>query len=232
MTTAQEIKQAILQLPEAERESIAMWLDSGSDADSNYGVSEPALAYANSPASPLLTADEYLEFEQTADGRHEFVAGVLYAMSGPSKRHNRIALNLAAAFHGHVRGGPCDAYISDVKLRLKVGHDDVFYYPDVMVACQREDASEYYLQLPKLIIEVLSPSTERTDRREKALNYRHIPSLEEYLVVAQRTMEVTILRRSENWIPQVLTAPQDVYESRAVEVNIALAEIYSRARSN
>jgi Uma2 family endonuclease len=230
MNTVQEIKQAILQLPEGERESIATWLGNGSDTDSNYGVSEPALAYANSPASPLLTADEYLEFEQTADGRHEFVAGVLYAMAGPSKRHNRIALNLAAAFHGHVRGGPCDAYISDVKLRLKVGYDDVFYYPDVMVACQREDASEYYLQLPKLIIEVLSPSTEKIDRREKALNYRQIATLEEYVLIAQNRPHLEIQRRADDWRPTLITSLDATAEFRSIGLSLPLTQIYEDVR--
>ena len=229
MNTTQEIKQAILQLPEAERESIATWLVNGSDTDSSYVVSEPAVAYANSPVSPLLTADEYLEFEQTADGRHEFVAGVLYAMSGPSKRHNRIALNLAAAFHGHVRGGPCDAYISDVKMRLKVGHDDVFYYPDVMVACQREEPSEYYLQLPKLIFEVLSPSTEQIDRREKALNYRQIATLEEYVLVAQNRPHLEIQRRADNWRPTLITSPDATAEFHSIGLSLPLTQIYEGA---
>ena len=224
MDTVQEIKQAILQLPAAERESIATWLSGATD--SSFTVAEPAHAYANSLASPLLTADEYLEFEQTAEGRHEFVAGVLYAMAGPSKRHNRIALNLAAAFHGHVRGGPCDAYISDVKLRLKVEHDDVFYYPDVMVACQREDASEYYLQLPKLIIEVLSPSTEKIDRREKALNYRQIATLEEYVLIVQNRPHLEIQRRADGWRPTLITSPDAPAEFHSIGLSLPLAQIY------
>jgi Uma2 family endonuclease len=222
--TVEEIKQAILQLSAAERESIATWLGSGED--SSYAVGEPAPAYANSQVSPLLTADEYLEFEQTADVRHEFVAGTLYAMAGPSKRHNRIAVNLIAAFHGHVRGGPCEAYMSDVKLRLKVGHDDLFYYPDVMVACQREDASEYYLQLPKLIIEVLSPSTEKIDRREKALYYHQIATLEEYILIAQNRPHVEIQRRADDWQPTVVTSLDATAEFRSIGLSLPLTQIY------
>jgi Uma2 family endonuclease len=224
MNTVQEIKQAILQLSATERESIATWL--GSDADSSYAVAEPAPAYANSSVSHLLTADEYLEFEQTADVRHEFVAGMLYAIAGPSRSHNRIALNLAAAFHGHVRGGPCDAYISDVKLRLKVGHDDLFYYPDVMVACEREDASEYYLQLPKLIIEVLSPSTEKIDRREKALNYHQIATLEEYVLIRQNRPHAEIQRRADDWRPTVVTSLDAAADFRSIGLSLPLTQIY------
>jgi Uma2 family endonuclease len=216
MHTIEEIKQSIRLLSATERESIAAWL---SDAtDSSHTVAEPAPAYANTPVT--------LEFEQTADVRHEFVAGTLYAMAGPSKRHNRIAVNLVAAFHGHVRGGPCDAYISDVKLRLKVGHDDLFYYPDVMVACEREDASEYYLQLPKLIIEVLSPSTEKTDRREKALYYRQIATLGEYVLVAQNRPHVEILRRADDWRPTVVTSLDATAEFHSIGLSLPLTQIY------
>jgi Uma2 family endonuclease len=118
-------------------------------------------------------------------------------------------------------------------VRLKVNQDDVFYVPDVMVACGpfTEDVlNAKWLTEPCVVVEVLSPSTESIDRREKALNYRHIPSLEEYILIAQRTMEVTVFSRSDNWRPLVLTAPEHVFESRAVEVNIALANIYEGVR--
>ena len=227
MNTTQEIKQAILQLSPAERENIAIWLSDG--ADSGYAVGEPARAYANEPVTHLLTADEYLEFEHTADVRHEFVAGTLYAMAGPSKSHNSIAGNLFAAFHGHVRGSPCDAYVSDIKLRLKVGHDDLFYYPDVMVACEREEPSEYYLQLPKLIIEVSSPSTEQIDRREKALNYRQIATLEEYVLIAKNRPHLEIQRRADNWRPTVVTSPDATAEFHSIGLSLPLTQIYEGA---
>jgi hypothetical protein len=132
MHTLQEIKQAILQLPAIERESIASWLG---DTAPSHSVAEPALAYGADQANRLLTAEEYLEFEQTAELRHEFVAGTLYAMSGCTRTHHRIAGNLFAAFHAHLRGGPCNAYISDFKLRLKAGQDEVFSLDDAAEFC-------------------------------------------------------------------------------------------------
>jgi Uma2 family endonuclease len=105
--------------------------------------------------------------------------------------------------------------------------------PDVMVACgpfTDKILDGRYLTNPCVVVEVLSASTEAIDRREKALNYRHLASLEEYLVVAQRSMEVTVFRRSENWSPRMLTTPEEVFESRAVEVKIAVADIYDGAR--
>jgi len=90
-------------------------------------------------------------------------------------------------------------------VRLKIKMDEFFYYPDVVVACGSEGVENYFLRNPKVIAEVLSPSTEGTDRREKFMNYRRIPTLEEYILIAQDTPEVTIHRRSTEWKPTVLT---------------------------
>jgi Uma2 family endonuclease len=223
----QAIKQAIGQLSRIEREELAEWIMDASSLD--LRVEEPALAYGG---RLKLTVEEYLELEE--DGvRYEYVAGQIFAMSSPRIRHQVIAANLLAHFYNQLRGGPCRAWDSHTKVRLQVDREDIFYMPDVMVACgpfTDKVLDEQYLTNPRVVVEVLSPSTEAIDRREKALNYRHLLSLEEYLVVAQRSMEVTVSRRSENWSPQVLTAPEDVFESRAVEVKIALADIYEGAR--
>ena len=87
-----------------------------------------------------------------------------------------------------------------------------------------------YLTEPRLIVEVFSPVTEDIDRREKLLNYRRIPSLEEYVLVAQRTLEVIIFRRCDNWNPTVLISPDDVVESHSVELSVSLEEIYEGVR--
>ena len=224
------IQQAIRRLSRIEREDLAEWILNSQVFD--VRVEESTLAYGG---RRQLTVEEYLALEEDITIRHEYVAGQIFAMSSPLVRHEAIAGNLLFQIHSQLRGGPCRAWSSNTKVRLQVARDDIFYLPDVMVACgpfTDEVLDQRYLTNPCVIVEVLSASTEAIDRREKALNYRHIPSLEEYLLVAQRTMEVTILRRSENWIPQVLTAPQDVYESRAVEVNIPLADIYEGVRSN
>jgi Uma2 family endonuclease len=224
MHTIEEIKQAIRLLSAADRENIATWLSGG--ADRSNTVREPEPAYANQPVSPLLTADEYLEFEHTADVRHEFVAGTIHAMAGTSESHLRIVGNLFAAFRAHLRGSPCKTYFVDFKVRLKPGHDDIFYYPDVMVACGREGMTEYYLQHPKLIIEVLSPSTEQIDRREKALNYRQIATLEEYVLVAQDRPYVELQRRADNWQPTTVTSLGATAEFRSIGLSLPLPQIY------
>jgi Uma2 family endonuclease len=105
--------------------------------------------------------------------------------------------------------------------------DDIFYYPDIMVACGHIGIEKYYLSNPTLIVEVLSPSTESIDRREKALHYRQISTLEEYVLVAQDAPEVTIYRRADEWALSTLRALQDVAEFRSIDLSLPLAEIYA-----
>lgn len=173
-----------------------------------------------------LCVEDYLKYEADGRVRHEYIAGEIFAMTGASVEHNRIAGRIFNAFANHLRGGPCEAYMSDVKVRLKNNMEDIFYYPDVMVACGREGAEKYYIRNPKLIVEVLSPTTEAIDRREKSLHYRQIPSLEEYVLVAQDNCEVTIQRRSEEWQPTILTSPTMTAEFRSIGFSLPLAQIY------
>jgi Uma2 family endonuclease len=224
----QALRQAIKLLSRREREELAEWILNSPDIE--FGVAETALPYGG---RRYYTVEEYLRFEDESSERHEYVAGYIFAMSPPLIRHEMITTNLLVHFQNQLRGTPCRAFTSNTKLRLRVAQDDVFYMPDVLVACgpfTEEVQDAKWLTDPCVVIEVLSPSTEAIDRREKALNYRHIPSLEEYILIAQRSMEVTVFRRSDNWRPLVLTAPEDVFESRAIEVNIALANIYEGVR--
>lgn len=181
----------------------------------------------NAQDSPsLLSVEEYLRCEADGQVRHEYIGGRLHAMAGASESHNLIALSLAAAFRNHVRNGPCRAYMADFKVRLEINREDLFYYPDVMVACQRIGVEQYYLCFPTLIVEVLSPSTAAIDRREKLINYPQILTLEEYILVEQDRREVTIHRRAEDWRPHILTTTDAVAEFRSIKCSLTLAEIY------
>jgi Uma2 family endonuclease len=227
-TDLEAIKQATRQLSRIEREELAEWILDASGFEPR--VEETQLAYGG---PRKLTVEEYLELEEADGVRYEYVAGQIFAMSSPLLRHEAITTNLLVHFQHQLQGGPCRAWSSHTAVRLQVNREDVFYIPDVMIACgplTDKVLDESYLTNPRVVVEVLSASTETIDRREKALNYRHLPSLEEYLLVAQRSMEVTVFRRSEDWIPRVLTAPDEVFESRAVEVKMTLADIYQGAR--
>jgi len=120
----------------------------------------------------------------------------------------------------------CKAYVADFKVRLEINREDIFYYPDVMVACQRTGVEQYFLRYPTLLIEILSPSTENVDQRAKLLNYPQIPTVEEYVLVAQEIREITIHRRSEQWEPRVHTLPETAAEFHSIKLSVPLARIY------
>ncbi len=130
----------------------------------------------------LLSAEEYLEREKRAELRHEYVGGYLYALAGASRRHNMISINILRQLADAAEGGPCRVYIENVKLQVA---DDIIYYPDLMVACGDEPEDAYVEREPCLVVEVVSPNTEATDRREKLIAYRNLPSLRTYLIVDQ-----------------------------------------------
>lgn len=125
--------------------------------------------------------------EEDASVRHEYVAGEVYAMTGATRRHNRIALNIATRLLAVTRGGPCRVYMEGVRLRAA---RDVFYYPDVMVACGPAGDDPLAEHDPCLVVEVLSPATQEIDRREKALVYKGIASVRAYLIVHQDVRRV------------------------------------------
>ena len=223
MNTLHEIRQAIEILSAAQLRDLEVWIRE--TADAAEGVSEPRPAYATAPTG-YLSVDDFLKFEETSTIRHEYIGGELFAMTGATKRHNEITLNVATALHGHLRGGPCKAYVESVKVRMTVRRNEILYYPDVSVDCGPRDPEEVYLTDPRLIVEVLSPSTARFDRHEKALNYREIPTLEEYVLVAQHKLEVTVFRRSDDWCAQVMTLRDESAELRSIELTLPLDRIY------
>ncbi len=173
-----------------------------------------------------MSVADYLAFEETSAVRHEYIGGEIHAMSGGSAAHNKITGNIFAQLHARLRGGPCQIFINDFKVRLQVARDEIFYYPDVLVSCHAKGIEKYYLRLPTLVFEVLSPSTESIDRREKHQNYRHAATLDEYVLVAQERREVTIFRRATGWQGEVFTAPEAVVEFRSIQQALPLGEIY------
>lgn len=174
---------------------------------------------------PVTVAD-YLAQEDGSAVRHEYVAGDIHAMSGGSRAHNRITGNIYASLRARLRGGPCQVFINDFKVRLQVAGAEFFYYPDVLVSCHPGSIEKYYLTAPTLVVEVLSESTETIDRREKLTNYRHAASLEEYVLVAQDRREVTIFRRATGWQGEMFTEPAAAIELRSIKQTIAVREIY------
>lgn len=225
MDTLQRIERSILSLSRVEFERLTEWL---------LGLARAPLRLAEPPArKPVrlgdrMTFQEYLDYEAGSRLRHEYLAGDLFAMSGVTRRHNRIAGRLCRAFEDHLKGGPCEIYFSDMMVHLTVGRDEYVYYPDVMVVCDRGQPQERLVTDPKLIVEVLSPSTEQADRGEKRYNYRWIPELEEYVTVAQDATEVTVYRRGEEWKPVVLGSHEATLELRSIGLALPLGRIYAQ----
>ena len=176
-------------------------------------------------AKPFLTVEEYLEGEKHSEIKHEYLGGEVYAMAGASRQHNLISLNLAAALRAYTQSGPCQVFMADMMLRLKVLAADVFYYPDLMVGCDPADTNDFYLERPTVIVEVLSDSTERTDRREKLWSYLTLDSLQTYLLVSQRRPEITVYERAAQWHPLVLGI-NDTLALPALGFSAAVAAAY------
>ena len=171
-----------------------------------------------------LTVEEYLKVEESATVRHEYVAGEIYAMTGATRRHNRIAGNVYTALLGAARDGSCRVYIETVKLRAA---EDTVYYPDVMVACGPDPEDPYVESEPCLVVEIVSPSTETTDRREKLAAYKRMPGLEAYLIVSQDRRWVERHFRAEDgaWRRADLV-DTGRFSVPCPEMELTLAEIY------
>lgn len=179
-----------------------------------------------------LDESEYLALEARSPVRHEYIAGEVFAMTGATVRHNIIALNIATALRTHLRGTPCRTLMEGVKLYLK--KERSYFYPDVMVTCEPRllelDAETQVVDSPVLIVEVLSPSTEGIDRREKLRAYRTLPSLKEYVMVSQDVCKVELYRRRGDIGWDIITfEPGDTVELTSAELHIPIADIYFEA---
>jgi Uma2 family endonuclease len=171
---------------------------------------------------PRMTPEEYLAYEKDQQIRHELVDGYLCAMTGASDRHEEIALNLAAALRMQLRGTLCRAYKGDLKIRVA----DDFYYTDVFVRCSEERGDPYFKTDPVMVAEVLSPGTQRYDRGDKRLAYFCLPTLQEYVLIAQDRMRVDVYRRQGAENSERLEQTSDVLTLESVNFIITLGELY------
>lgn len=178
-----------------------------------------------------ISVEDYLEGEKSSEIKHEYIYGEVFAMAGTSDRHNRIAGNFFSKIDSHLSDSHCETFIESVKLRADA---KTFYYPDVMVSCDRSPESSYYREEPVLVIEVLSRTTERTDRNEKLTVYKNIPTLQEYVIVWQEIMRVEIHRRQPdgNWLTYFYTESDngEEIELQSINLKITMDEIYRRVR--
>jgi Uma2 family endonuclease len=181
-------------------------------------------------AQPRYTPERYLALERTSDHRSELIHGQIYAMSGASRRHNLIVLNIGGELRSQLRGRPCEAYVSD--MRVKVSATTMYTYPDVVALCDAprlEDTNGDTLLNPAVIFEVLSESTERYDRGEKFAHYRRIESLREYILVSQSTVRIErFVRHGDHWVFSDVADPAGTLPIETLGCEISLADVYER----
>ncbi|APB34237.1 Uncharacterized protein conserved in cyanobacteria [Gloeomargarita lithophora Alchichica-D10] len=175
----------------------------------------------------FVPTSAYLEAEAKSKIRHEYIGGHIFAMAGASDVHNLIAISIISRLYAHLSGSPCRVFMSDMKVKINVQEADIFYYPDILVTCDPTDNQKLFKTKPKLIIEILSPSTEIIDRREKFLHYQSIPSLEEYILISQEEMHIEIFRPNSQgyWVKELLKS-EDTLRLRSLNFDLALSEIY------
>jgi Uma2 family endonuclease len=176
-----------------------------------------------------ISVEDYLEGEKISPVKHEYVDGVVYAMAGTSDTHNLIAGDIYIALGVHLRGSRCQPFSGEIKVQVT---RNVYYYPDILVSCEENPESAYFRNAPILIIEITSPSTATTDRREKLFLYRQMPSLQEYAIVDQHRVNIELHRRQPNgtWITYFFDASDDEVEFQSVGLTMPIPEIYRRVR--
>ncbi len=221
------LQQAIRTLTRLQREELAEWILNNADF---RDVAEDPFGYKMSDTRHTLTVEEFLAIEAGGSASHEYIAGEMFEMRVPMPRHEVIVANLLRQFRDQLGDSPSTIIASNLGLRMRVEQTDLFYRPDVMVKSGPFTSAALdlpYLTDPTVIVEVFSPITEDIDRREKVLNYQRIVTLEEYLLIAQRSPQVILFRRSDDWSPIELTALDAVVEARSIELSMSLEEIYA-----
>lgn len=182
--------------------------------------------------SAPMTIREYLDFEASAESKHEFVDGEIIDMSGGSEPASLITTNILIGLGNALKGKPCRAYDSNLKVR--VGNKPRYRYPDALVICGQsefdpDDKRKHTITNPKLIVEVLSPSTERIDRVEKFADYRSIPSFEEYVLVSEHwpTIETYFRQKDGTWLFDSKTGLDAITRLRSLNIELRHADVFA-----
>ncbi|KAB0241312.1 Uma2 family endonuclease [Microcystis aeruginosa EAWAG127a] len=183
-----------------------------------------------------LSPEDYLATERIAKDKHEYIRGQTYAMAGASKAHGMIIINLATLLKNRLRGSGCLVYGTDMKVRLEIANS--YFYPDLVVTCDSRDNqsfSEDFIRYPRLIVEVLSPTTAafarnalaKRDRGDKFADYRSFETLEEYVLISQERIGVDCFRRNDEgfWVLYPYSKGADIYLA-SIDFHCAIASLY------
>lgn len=186
-------------------------------------------------AKQRISAKEYLALERAhPELKSEFVDGEIFAMAGASEAHVTISTNIASELHQQFKCRPCKAYSSDMRVKVDkraLGMEGDYVYPDVVALCDKPElVDKDNLSNPKVVIEVLSDSTEAYDLGKKSTLYRSLPSVEAYLLVAQTRIYVAYYQRHENdtWLLREYTDLQANIDLPCVQATLTLEDIYDK----
>jgi Uma2 family endonuclease len=173
----------------------------------------------------FISVEDYLEGEQIAEERHEYVNGQVFVMAGASEAHEIVAMNLSSAILSHLRGKGWRVFKGGMKVRLHLNEKDLFYYPDIMVVCDPADSEPFYKTRPKLIVEVMTEY--KADHVEKLFAYQQIETLEEYLVVDQnpKHQQAWLYRNDRKWSVSN-GAPDGTIRLESIDFTHGLKELY------
>jgi Uma2 family endonuclease len=173
-----------------------------------------------------FTPEDYFAWEAQQLERHELIDGRVYAMSGGTKNHSAIKLNIGSLIKAHLRGSQCRVFNSDLK--VNVLHTPNYTYPDLSVTCDDRDREHpLYITYPCLIVEVLSSSTEAYDRGKKFEKYRRNPNLIDYVLVSSDEMAIDIYHKNDagDWL--ILSyRVGDRVEFKSIDLSLPIEEFY------
>lgn len=186
---------------------------------------------------PYYRFEDYLTVErESRDGKYEYIAGEVFAMTGASFNHNLITSNLIRILGNRLASGPCMVLANDMRLRIEAA--DACLYPDVMVVCDKPDFHDQrrdVLTNPKVVVEVISPSTEGYDRGGKFALYRSLPSLRQYVLIAQDRLGVDVFTRQAkgHWLLESYDDRPDAEVALvAIGCTLPVSEIYAKVDLN
>src|SRR6266513_489335 len=175
--------------------------------------------------TPTMSVEQYFELEENSpDTRYEYLDGYVYMMSGGSANYDAISGNIYAILRSLLRGSQCRVYNSDMKVRVS---EQQYFHPDVTVSCDPYDrGTAAVIRSPRLVVEVLSPSTEARDRGRKLQCYLSCPTVEEYLLVDSRECKMELYRKEQTKWVYYTFGPRDEIELASINVHFSVAEAY------
>ncbi|MFL5625954.1 MAG: Uma2 family endonuclease [Ktedonobacteraceae bacterium] len=172
-----------------------------------------------------ISVEEYFALEESnPETRYEYVDGYVYMMAGGTVNHYTIKSNLERILWNLLRGSKCRTYSSDMRVFVS---ETRYYHPDVTVSCdQRNRGASKMVQFPRVVVEVLSPSTETTDRREKLKDYLACPTIEEYLLVDAQSLSMELYQKEgPKWVYEMFKADDEI-ELTSLGVHFPLSAAY------